>query len=464
MILDKKKSRFGFLIKWIISVGDILLINTICVVIYKIGLFSLIDSSKIGEILLIINLLYFVCRSMFSSTFLEENIIFFDKIIQQSISFISLYYILLTSILFTFDFIDFDFSIWISGYSILSILFLLWHIILRSALKWNRRKGRNYKRIIIVGSGQSADSVFHELKSDVYGYKILAQFSNDNYHIKNLHKGKLLDINQFCIDNSIDEIFCTLPNNNEAEIIKLINFSERNMIRFYLVPDFYEYIKRKLILDTLQTVPIIAIRPEPLEKRANQLVKRTFDIIFSLIVSISILPIVYIFFGAIIRLTSKGPIIFKQKRTGLGGKEFTCYKFRSMQVNSTENTATTTKADPRITKIGLFMRRTSIDELPQFINVLLGNMSVVGPRPHMSKQTDLYKSLIDKFMIRHLIKPGITGWAQISGFRGETTTVEQMEQRFRKDIWYLENWTFLLDLKIITVTVFQILRGDKNVF
>lgn len=236
------------------------------------------------------------------------------------------------------------------------------------------------------------------------------------------------------------------------------------MIRFFLIPDFYGYIKRKLVLHSLQSIPVIAIRPEPLQKIYNRILKRAFDIAFSLIVVITILPVVHIVFGLLIKLTSKGPILFRQQRTGLHGKVFTCYKFRTMVLNEEDNSQTTWRKDPRITAVGAFMRRTSIDELPQFINTLIGNMSVVGPRPHMIQQTDLYNQLIDRFMIRHLIKPGITGWAQISGYRGETRTIEQMESRFKKDVWYLENWSFALDIKIIAVTIYQLIRGDENAF
>lgn len=157
-------------------------------------------------------------------------------------------------------------------------------------------------------------------------------------------------------------------------------------------------------------------------------------------------------------------MFFKQRRTGLYGKEFDCYKFRSMKLNQEADLKQAQKDDPRITKIGRFIRRTNIDEIPQFFNVLKGDMSVVGPRPHMIKHTELYSSIIDRYMVRHLVKPGITGWAQVNGYRGETKTAEQMEGRVRKDVWYIENWTFLLDLKIITVTVLNMFRGEKNAY
>jgi len=172
----------------------------------------------------------------------------------------------------------------------------------------------------------------------------------------------------------------------------------------------------------------------------------------------------YAIFGILIKLSSSGPIIFKQTRTGIYGKNFDCYKFRSMKMNENANDKQAEKDDPRTTKIGQFLRRSNLDEIPQFYNVLIGDMSVVGPRPHMLMHTELYSSFIGEYMVRHLIKPGITGWAQINGYRGETKTTEQMESRVRCDVWYLENWSFFLDLKIILITILKMFKGEKNAY
>lgn len=236
------------------------------------------------------------------------------------------------------------------------------------------------------------------------------------------------------------------------------------MIRFYLVPEFYRFFKRRFSLHFIESTPILSLRYEPLQHFSNRFVKRCFDIIFSGVVLITIFPVIYLIFGIIIKCSSRGPIFFKQKRTGIRGQEFYCYKFRSMRMNKQANTLQATEGDPRVTKIGAFMRKTSIDELPQFINVFRNDMSVVGPRPHMLQHTELYSSIIDKFMVRHLVKPGITGWAQVTGCRGETKTVEEMEERVKKDVWYLENWTFFLDLKIIFLTIRNAIRGEENAY
>lgn len=163
-------------------------------------------------------------------------------------------------------------------------------------------------------------------------------------------------------------------------------------------------------------------------------------------------------------MSSPGPVFFKQRRTGYRGKEFVCYKFRTMKVNNDSDNKQASKNDPRKTKIGNILRKTNIDELPQFYNVLKGEMSIVGPRPHMVKQTEDYSALIDKYMLRHIIKPGITGWAQVNGFRGETKELWQMQKRVEYDVWYAENWNFMLDIKIIIKTIINAIRGDKNAF
>lgn len=224
------------------------------------------------------------------------------------------------------------------------------------------------------------------------------------------------------------------------------------------------YLKRRMHLELIGSVPVLDIRQEPLAQPENRLAKRLFDIVFSLLFLCTIFPIIFIIIGLAIKITSPGPIFFKQKRSGEENKEFWCYKFRSMRVNKDSDKVQATLNDPRKTRLGNFMRKTSIDELPQFINVLLGDMSVVGPRPHMLKHTEEYSKLIDKYMVRHLVKPGITGWAQVTGFRGETKELWQMEGRVERDIWYLEHWTFMLDLYIIYKTVKNAVKGEKEAY
>jgi putative colanic acid biosysnthesis UDP-glucose lipid carrier transferase len=230
------------------------------------------------------------------------------------------------------------------------------------------------------------------------------------------------------------------------------------------LPEPGELPYRQMKVDFYDVLPVLIFRSIPLDDVVNKVIKRTFDIVFSLAVIILILSWLIPILGILIKLNSKGPVFFKQYRTGLDNKKFKCWKLRTMTVNGESDSKQAKRGDARITSIGAFLRRTSLDELPQFFNVLRGNMSVVGPRPHMLQHTEQYSRIVNKFMVRHFIKPGITGLSQVRGFRGETTEVHQMRGRIKLDIFYLEHWSFFLDIKIIFHTVINIFRGEDNAF
>ena len=252
--------------------------------------------------------------------------------------------------------------------------------------------------------------------------------------------------------------------NKDIEYINtIISLSEKLMIRIKIVPNLKQYsIYRKMSVDYYNETPVLLLLKEPLENPINELIKRVFDIIFSLLIIIAILPWLIPIISILIKISSKGPIFFKQLRTGMDNKEFYCYKFRTMKLNSKSGTLQASINDARITKIGRLLRKTNLDEFPQFINVFLGQMSIVGPRPHMLKHTKDFSDITDNYLIRHYVKPGITGWAQVNGYRGETKTNEDIIKRVNHDIWYIENWAFLLDLKIIWLTIYNMLRGEEN--
>ena len=262
---------------------------------------------------------------------------------------------------------------------------------------------------------------------------------------------------------NINEIYGYVPSTEQEKINMLSKYCDNNLIRFFYVPDLNVF-RGTLLFNQYGSTPVIARRREPLTYPLNKIVKRVFDIFFSLLVLIVVFPIVFLISAIIIKIQSPGPIFFRQLRTGLDGKSFYCLKFRSMHVNKDADRLQATKDDPRKFSYGNIMRKTNIDELPQFINVLLGDMSVVGPRPHMLKHTEEYSNIINRYMVRHLAKPGITGLAQVSGFRGETQKLSQMEDRVKKDIEYIENWTLLLDIRIIVKTVTNVFAGEKNAY
>lgn len=465
----KSKNGYGFLIKWIIILGDILILN---IVFYLSFIWT--NSHQIEELddkfriaLLVLNFCYFVALAIFPVK-IYKPVVFTDKVVQRSISLVALHAILFISSIYILKLSD-SFPVLFTFYYYLSFLIILtiWRVLFRELLKYIRKVGRNYKKVIIVGAGKNGMALYGEMKKEsAYGYRVFG-FFDDNILLKQTlpnYLGMTHDVEEFVLENRIDEIYCTLPNSQDEKIVRIFNFAERNMIRFYIVPEFSRYVKKKMNLDTIESIPIMGVRSEPLQSLPKQIVKRSFDVIFSSVFLITLFPIIYLIVALLIKSSSPGPVIFRQKRTGIYGKDFYCYKFRSMKENKTADLEQATKGDPRITKVGLFLRKSNLDELPQFINVLKGDMSVVGPRPHMLKHTEIYSSVIDKYMVRHLVKPGITGWAQVNGYRGETKTMEQMEGRVRLDVWYIENWTILLDLKIIFVTVLNMFRGDKNAY
>jgi putative colanic acid biosynthesis UDP-glucose lipid carrier transferase len=353
----------------------------------------------------------------------------------------------------------------LTTYLIFSTCIFLWRIIFSIALYYYRKKGANWRNVVIIGAGAVGNDIYNYFISDpAHGYRFLGFF--DDNPTDTLHKGKIIgtlaDLKEFAKKNNIDEIFCALPLKSGKVIKDLINFADNNLIRFKIVPDFRGFLNKKVNIDFYNTVPVLTLRQEPLESILNRIAKRSFDIVFSLFVIVFIFSWLFPLFVLLVKISSPGPVFFIQRRSGRNNQVFKCYKFRTMSVNEEADTVQATPGDVRITKIGRFLRKTNLDEFPQFLNVLRGQMSVVGPRPHMLKHTEEYAKIIDKFMVRHLVKPGITGWAQVSGYRGTTEDLRKMLKRVRYDVWYLENWSLLLDIRIIFLTIYNMIKGDKN--
>jgi len=248
------------------------------------------------------------------------------------------------------------------------------------------------------------------------------------------------------------------------QILQVVDFADNNLKILKFLPDNKEIYSKKMKYENYEYIPILSLRDIPLQESVNQIAKRAFDILFASAVIIFILSWLTPILAILIRLESKGPIFFKQSRNGFNYKEFDCFKFRSMMPNDDAHLHQATKGDQRVTKVGKFIRKTSIDELPQFFNVLFGDMSVVGPRPHMVSHTNMYAKRVDKFMVRHFVKPGITGLAQVSGFRGEVETDKDIINRVKYDIFYIENWSLLLDIKIIIQTFLNALKGEDKAY
>ena len=320
--------------------------------------------------------------------------------------------------------------------------------------------GGNFRRVVIVGTGKNATQLvdfFNENRD--YGYSLEKTFD-----LKTNKKQQIENCYSYVSKNNIDEIYCSLADLSKTEVNDFVDFTDNNLKILKLIPDSKEVLSRNLIFDYYGYIPIISLRNIPLDKPVNKLIKRIFDIFFSLVVIIGILSWLTPILALLIKIESKGPVFFKQRRNGLNYHEFNCYKFRSMDVNPIADLEQVSKNDPRVTKIGLFIRKTSIDEIPQFFNVLFGEMSVVGPRPHMVSHTEMYARRIDKFMVRHFIKPGITGLAQTNGFRGEVENEQDIINRVKYDIFYLENWSLLLDFKIVFLTILNAVKGEDKAY
>ncbi|MBC7451313.1 MAG: undecaprenyl-phosphate glucose phosphotransferase [Cytophagales bacterium] len=353
-------------------------------------------------------------------------------------------------------------------YAFFTIVLLCWRIVFVFLINWYRRKGANFRNVIIIGAGPVGMQVMrYIIAKDNAGYRFLGFLDDDvsNFKHKELLLGGIDDLQDLKgLRIQVDEIFCTLPFTASKRIRSIIQYADNHLIRIHLVPDFRGFLNKKVDLEFYDNVPVLNIRKEPLENTVNRFLKRLFDVIFALLVIVFIFPWLFPILAIAIKISSPGPVFFVQKRSGRQNQEFDCYKFRSMAMNKDSDRVQATKGDSRITLVGKFLRKSNMDELPQFFNVLIGNMSVVGPRPHMLKHTQEYSRIIDKFMVRHLIKPGITGWAQVNGFRGVTIEPRYMLKRVRYDLWYVENWTFLLDLQIIFLTVYNMVKGEKNAF
>lgn len=341
----------------------------------------------------------------------------------------------------------------------------------RLILNWYRQKGGNTRLVVLVGNDPAVMMVYHELTSDPStGYRIEGYYADEPIkkcpaNLK--YFGSIQQMNQWMESETqvshVDELFCCLSHDENEQIMRIMRFCDAHVIKFYYVPRMMGNYSLSIKPETLGSLHLYTNHVEPLQDLGNQMLKRSFDIIVSFLVCLLILPFFPII-ALIIKYQSPGPLFFTQERTGLNGKTFLCYKFRSMHVNQNADKLQATQDDPRKFPFGNFMRKSNLDEFPQFFNVLKGDMSIVGPRPHMLLHTELYSNQISKYMVRHFCKPGITGWAQVTGFRGETKELWQMEERIRRDIWYIENWTFSLDLQIIFMTALSLFKHDKNAY
>ncbi|MEO6546444.1 MAG: exopolysaccharide biosynthesis polyprenyl glycosylphosphotransferase [Ferruginibacter sp.] len=410
------------------------------------------------------NLIWFFCAYI-TGLYINDQFFNFEKFAKRSVQAFAIYLTLM--LLFPYA-VTFD-----SRKYIPLLIFCIGAALLmgRVTIIWGiayfGKQVRFNKKIVLLGYNDLSKKLVNHFSTNSKSIMIEGYFE-DYHNVNELSIFPILGNCDECVSysiaNNVKEIYSTISPEKHSYVYELAQTAEKNMIRFKFVPDFRMFVNRNIHVDIVESIPILSFRSEPLEDIVASSKKRLFDIFFSLFIIIILLSWLVPLLAILIKLNSKGPVFFVQLRSGKDNKEFRCFKFRTLTVNKDSDLKQVTRDDMRITKLGKFLRKTSLDELPQFFNVLLGTMSVVGPRPHMLKHTEDYSRIMDEYMIRHFVKPGVTGWAQVNGFRGEIKAEEQLRNRIEHDIHYLENWSLWFDFRIIGLTLYVTFKGDKNAF
>ena len=446
----KNNNQTNRLIKWIVMVFDFVILW--CILLITLDLFPTYerwDQEKKVTFWLLCTISLLLAETRFG-TVIHLRQVGAGDILKRTTMLVATYtllsYLLLRAVRFM---VQIGWRFVIIGIGLLIVLLLV-RIVERWILKCLRRAGYNTRHVTLVGNDVALKTISDKLVGNpTYGYRI-------NNHFENAEEFVNSQLSSFG-----EELYLCVPRSERQVIEQISMLCDKRMVKFYYVPPANESLNLQSVF--IDDTEVFASYVSPLEEPLNRFIKRTFDIVIStiaLLFTTLLFPVVAI----AIKMQSPGPLLFRQRRTGMDGKDFWCLKFRSMHVNADSDRVQATKDDPRKFPFGNFMRKTNIDELPQFWNVLKGDMSIVGPRPHMLAHTEQYAALIGKYMVRHFVKPGITGWAQVTGFRGETSELWQMEGRVERDIYYIQHWSFWLDLRIIWMTVKSCFKTDKNAF
>lgn len=486
--MKRSNNQSNRLIKWIVMIGDFVLLNAIIIVLSQHS--WRIDSwpEKSLEIFILVNNIALMLSQTRFSTIIHLRLVGAGDVMRRIVGLTIMQSVLAYVLLKVFDYnLPIGVLIFVIG-TVFFVVLLLKRLFERWFIRLYREAGRNSRIVTLVGSDRELAEVYWKLREDpTLGYRVLGYYGDKDvknyiqeaFRLRNIQGYHLIyteEIEQLGTLADFmdglkhpedlvvgDELYLCVSRKERNLIKKTSRMCDHKVIRFFFVPVSVESIGLNLKRETLDDMEVFTTYENPLQNSINRMIKRVFDIVLSLAFLIPT-AIIFPFIYFIIKIQSPGPILFKQKRTGLDGKTFNCYKFRSMHVNADADKVQATKDDPRKYPFGNFMRKANLDELPQFLNVLQGRMSIVGPRPHMLAHTEQYSELIDKYMVRHFVKPGVTGWAQVTGFRGETKELWQMEGRVKRDIWYMEHWSIWLDIRIIWMTFKSIFIHDENAY
>ena len=462
------QTRYLYLLRYILLITDLLLLNIVYVGAYYITahLGKEVNEELNKHYLVVCNLLWFFNTAVFK-LYSSYNARKIQRIYRSTIKSLFVHFVLFSLyLLFSKDF-DFSRTFLVLFYILLSGSFVVDRFIGTWIQHVLISKFNSTRKVAVMGINGTGDRISQYLQKqkNVDFFGIIEEdnsiYGNSNNKVSDEIAGKMQEAASY----GVTDLFVAVSPSRMHEVHPLVLEADRQLLRLKFIPDLAGALAAPYTISYMGgEFPIITLRKEPLEEISNRFKKRMFDLIFSSLVIIFVLSWLYPIIGILIKLQSRGPVLFKQQRSGINDTPFWCYKFRSMRVNDDSHKKQATKGDPRITKIGAFLRKSSLDEMPQFFNVFLGNMSVVGPRPHMLKHTAEYSAIISQFMVRQFVKPGITGWAQVNGYRGETKEDSAMENRVEHDIWYLEHWSSMLDIQIIFMTVINVFHGEDNAY
>jgi putative colanic acid biosynthesis UDP-glucose lipid carrier transferase len=449
-------------------ITDILVINAVYIGAYYISahLGKEVNEEINKHYLVVCNLLWLFNSSIFG-LYSSYNARKIQRIYRSTIKSLLLHFVLFSLyLLFSKDF-DFSRTFLILFYLLLFLVFLVDRFLGTYIQHVLISRFNSTRKVAVMGRNGTGNrfAQYLQKQKNVDFFGIIEEDGSIYGSSKDKASPNIISKLQDAATYGVQDIFVAVSPSRMHEIAPIVLEADRLLLRIKFIPDLAGALAAPYTISYMGgEFPIITLRKEPLEAMSNRFKKRVFDLIFSSLVIIFILSWLYPIIGLLIKIQSKGPILFKQQRSGINDTPFWCYKFRSMRMNNDSNRKQATKGDPRVTKIGSFLRRTSLDEMPQFLNVFLGSMSVVGPRPHMLRHTEEYSAVISQYMVRQFVKPGITGWAQVNGLRGETKDDSAMESRVEHDIWYLEHWSSMLDIQIIFMTVINVFHGEDNAY
>ena len=470
MAIREKEKENSNVIKVLISCCDVVLMGICCwAVFHYLKFWNPITVQGVSiRMFFTLSLLCYIPANIILPPILLERVVRSERIISRALRVTLIQVLIFYAILAIIKDINFSRQLLIHFFIVFSIVLSVERIFLRSQIKRLRTRGRNIQHVIFIGGTEELAYLYNQMQERSYGYKVIGAFYDNEHHYPDTVQqlGSVSEAIELLKKRpDITSVFCALANVTRTQAIDIYHYCENNVIRFHALPMHLNHLRKRMIISHVGNTMMLSPRPEPLQDLGNRFIKRSFDILVSGLFLAIAFPLIYLIVAFVIKKQSPGPVFFKQKRSGLNGNEFYCFKFRSMHINKDSDRVQATENDPRKFGFGNLMRKTNIDELPQFINVFRGDMSLVGPRPHMLLHTEEYSRLINKYMVRHWVKPGITGWAQVQGFRGETKELHQMEERVRADIWYVENWSFWLDILIMWRTVWNMIsHKEKNAY